>query len=186
MFAMEGEGVLIKSHMDDRHCFVKLLTVEVVGGHPVRVVEAADSSAEVLCFTGNSASSNSEDAATAGDVVERGKVFSEPQRMPLRHDVERHADTDLFGTFGEDRSDQDSVGDYLVTLELKMVLGEPVRVESESIAQHTRFDGLLGGSPDVFRGVAPISWGGWPTAGIIHLDTTKEKYSYSHVRSVDR
>ena len=49
-------------------------------------------------------------SATATDVVKGGKFLGEHQRMPLRYDVERHSDPELFSALGGDLSDEDPFG----------------------------------------------------------------------------
>ena len=180
--AVVRERVVVERQTDDLHRLVEHLAVEFVGGDLVGVVEAADLGAERLGLTGHGASADPEDAATAREVVQRREVLRQLQRVPLRHDVERHPDPDPLGPFRQDRPDQQSVRDHLVAFVLEVVLGEPERVETELVGQHAHVEDLLGRPPHLVLVVPTIGRSGCAGTRIRHLDTTEQEDPSTHGR----
>ena len=177
---VEAERVVVQSHADHLHGLVELLAVELVGGGLVGIVEAADLGAQRLSLSGHRAPAHAQDPPAAGDVVQGGEVLGQPQGMPLRHDVEGHADADALGALGQDRAHQDPVGDNLVALVLEVVLGQPERVEPEPVAHHAHVDDALGGPPRLLVVEAPVGRSGRPSARVVHLHSAEQEHSGAH------
>ena len=153
--AVKGERLVVEGEFDDLHRLVELLAIELVGRGLVRVVHAPDRGAQRLGLARHGPPPHAEDAPPLGDVVEGGEVLGQLQRVPLGHDVEGHADAKPFGALGQDCADEDAVGDDLVALVLKVVLGEPERVEAGLLGCHPHVDDALGGFPHLLVAVAP-------------------------------
>ena len=83
---------------------------------------------------GHGAATDSKDGAASRQVVQRREVFGEPQRIPLRHDIE-HCTKSQFGCLSRDpgRHEQ-AIGDDLVSLVLKVMLSGPERIKPESFS----------------------------------------------------
>ena len=173
---------------DDLHRLLEDLTVVEVGGDLVGVVHRADRHAlvvEVQHLAGHGAPPDAEHASPARQVVQRGEVLGQAQRVPLRHDVEHRAEPQRGGLSGDPGRDQQPVGDHLVALVLEVVLGGPERVEPEPF-------GLLGGVDVVERrlpalvvGVATIHRSGRAgPASSISTPPKKKAPSFRSGRSV--
>ena len=82
--------------------------------------------------------------------MHRGKIFGHTQRVPHADDVEHHADPDALGAFSQDAAQHQPVRHDLVSLVLKMVLGEPERIEAELVGKHTHVQDTFSGIPALF------------------------------------
>ena len=184
--AMEAERVVVQSHADHFHGLVELLAVEIVGGRLVGIVETADLGAQRLGLAGHRAPAHTQDPPAAGDVVQRGEVLSQPEWMPLGHDVERHPDPNVLGALRDDGSRQDPVGDDLVALVLEVVLGQPVGVEPQLVAHHSHVDDSLGGPPSLLVVEAPVGGSGRPRARVGQLDPAEKEHAGAHARDCRR
>ena len=69
----------------------------------------------------------------SGEDLHHRAVLGQPQRVPLRYDVEHLTEAQSFGLLGEVETEQDQVGRDLVALVLEVVLGEPHRVVAEPV-----------------------------------------------------
>ena len=128
---------------DDLHRLLEHLAVELVGGLLVGVVVGSDRDAlvvEVQHLTRHRAAADAEDRPPAGQVVQRGEVLGEAQRVPLRHDVEHRAEADVRRPRRDPRRDLQAVRDHLVALVLEVVLGRPERVVAEPVGLDRRVD----------------------------------------------
>src|SRR4029077_2604077 len=124
---------------------------------------------------------DAEDRPTARQVVQRRKVFGEPQRMPLGDDVEHRADADAARALGEEGPEQDAVRDDLVALVLEVVLGQPVAVVAELLGPDTHVEQPLLRVPEVLLLVAAGHRSRRSCPGIVDLDATEEEDPYTHV-----
>ena len=99
VLALERERLVVERPPDDLHRLLEHLAVELVVGLLVGVVVRADRHAlvvEVQHLARHGAAADAEDRPPAGQVVQRGEVLGEAQRVPLRHDVEHRAEADPF------------------------------------------------------------------------------------------
>ena len=180
VLAAEGERLLVERRSHDLHRLLEHLAVEVVGGALVGVVEGTDRHAllvEVEHLTGHRATPDTEDRPPAGQVVQRGEVLGEAQRVPLRHDVEHRPEADARGLGSDPRGDLEPVGNDLVSLVLEVVLGRPERLESELFGHLRRLDVIERGLPERLVGRTPVGRRRRAGAGIVHLDTAEEERS---------
>ena len=79
------------------------------------------------------AAPNSEDSPALGQDVRRREVLGESQRVPHWRDVEPAADVESLGHVSQVDCKHEEVGDALVALRLKVVLGHPERVEAQPV-----------------------------------------------------
>ena len=112
--------------------------------------------------------------------MERREILGQFQRVPLGDDVECHANADAFGAFSKDCSGEKSVGDDLVALILEVVLGEPERVKTQVVGEHSHVENSFGGVPHRSVVIAAIGWCWQPRTSVVHLDAAEEENSSSH------
>ena len=179
--------LLVQRATNDLHRLLEHLAVERIVGGLVGVVLRSDRHAlvvEVQHLAGHRAATDAEDRPAARQVVERGEVLGETQRVPLRHDVEHRAEPQRRGLRGDPRRDQQAVRDHLVALVLEVVLGRPERVVTEPFGLLGRVHVVEGGLPAGFVRVSPIHRGGRAGAGIVHLDAAEEERAQFQFRSI--
>ena len=164
--------------------FVGDLAVDRVGRQRVRVVEAADrhpAERQRLDLARHGAAPQAEPRPAAGEVVQRGEVLREPQRVPLADDVEHRTDPDVRRPLSQERADHQAVRDDLVALELEVVLGEPERVVAELVGQHTGVQHPAGGVHEVGLRVAPVGGSRAAVADrVAHLDRAEQEDTDTH------
>ncbi len=163
---------------DDLHRLLEDLTIEQVGRGLIRVVLRTDRHTlvvEVQDLARHRAAPDAQHCPATRQVVQRGEVFGEPHRVPLRHHVEHGTETQLRGLGRNPRRDQQPVGDDLVALVLEMVLGSPERIETEPLGFLGRVDVVERGLPAVVVRVSPVHRIGETGARIVHLDAPEEE-----------
>ena len=99
-------------------------------------------------------------------------VFSEPQRVPHRRDVEAAADPDILGDVSEMHSGHEDVWDALVPLRLEVVLGEPEGVESEPVEGLGDPFGLVEDGDEMLVREVAVVYGDAGIADVFHIDVT--------------
>ena len=186
VLALERERLLVERPTNDLHRLLEDLTIVEIGSGLVWVVHRADRHAlvvEVQHLAWHRATADAEHAAPARQVVQGGEVFSEAQRVPLRHDVEHRAEAQLGRLRSDPGGDQQPVGDDLVALVLEVVFGRPERVEAEAFCLLGRIDVVERRLPTFVVRVATIHGSRCPCASVVHFDATKEEGSEFEVRS---
>ena len=129
----ERERLLVERKLDSGHRLVEHLPVQGVGIGAFRIVVTADLGAQRLRLTRNRASTDAEDGAATGNVVQVREVLGQLQGVPLRHDIEHRTDRDSAGPFGQRRGEQNPVRHDLVALMLEVVFGQPEDVETQAL-----------------------------------------------------
>ena len=156
VLAAVGEALVAPGQLDDLHRLLEDLAVDpVVLGLDIVVVAAGHHGAERPRLAWHGAATDAELHPAAGDDVGEGEVLGQPQRVPLRHDVEHLPEAQLLGLGGEVQAEQDEVGQHLVALVLEVVLGEPHRVEAELVGRLRPAHQVLVALEDRVVAVAP-------------------------------
>ena len=183
VLALERERLVVEGALEDLHRLLEHLSVLGVGLGLVGVVERPDRDvlgAEALGLAGHGAPTDAEDRPSAREVVERGEVLGQTERMPLGDDVEHRADPHVLGLGRQPRAHEDAVGHHLVPLVLEVVLGQPVGVVAELVGEDAQVDEALGGVPAVVLREATVLGTGRSGAGVVHLDATEEEHADLH------
>ena len=118
------------------------------------------------------AAADTEDQAAVGNHVGHGVILGQPQRVPHRQYVEGAAELQALGLGGEPQPELDQVGEDLVALALKMMLGRPQHVEAEfvhELSDVARGEERLG---QLSVGIAPLVGGRAVDPDIVELDLT--------------
>jgi hypothetical protein len=164
----------------DLHRLLEPLAVAGVVGHHVGVVGGADRDVvvvQVQDLAGHRAAADAEHAAAVRQVVQRGEVLGELERVPLRHDVEHRAESHVLGLRRDPGGDEQAVGDDLVALVLEVVLGGPEAVVAEPVGGDAGVDVLQRRVPARLVVVVPVHRGRTADALVRHLDATEEERS---------
>ena len=127
MLALMRKCLAVKGFHHDFKLFLEQLAVGVAVDHR---------SAEGLHLARVVAAPDPENHPAFGEDVHHRKVLGQPDGVPHGQDVEPAAELDAFGVLGQVLAHNQQVGDALVPLALKVVLGHPQDVKTQIVQEH--------------------------------------------------
>ena len=166
ILAAMREQLLVESPEDDVDLFFEELAVG-------RLVEQRR--AEGFDFPRVVTAPDAENNASASQNIRRRIIFGQSQRMPHRRDIEAAADLQTLGDMGEMQRRHQDIRDAFIPFVLKMVLGHPEGIVTDTIHQLRHRLGFVEHARQVFVGKSTVVHRSTAITDIVHVDVSREQ-----------